>query len=220
MHVYNSIIVLKEILPVFPLNSVSENGSVIDKAMDLFIEREQRGDLKILATRFVESVLDITFHLNRPQLFGCTQEARICMVSQSNGSSYEGTLVFRLVHDGADIFFSRPTHLQLHPRLIQAQALPAIPGPDFRRPLAQVYVLIEIHQHCLRLLRQDPEPSLHPFLCSKTSTINLHPTPLNSRWTGKFLETLGIGHPSQSYQYTKARGCQAYKTRSQDQWSG
>ncbi|KAF4602377.1 THO complex subunit 2 [Pleurotus pulmonarius] len=52
MHVYNSIIVLKEILPVFPLNSVSENGSVIDKAMDLFIEREQRGDLKILATSY------------------------------------------------------------------------------------------------------------------------------------------------------------------------
>lgn len=65
--------------------------------MDLFIEREQRGDLKILATRYVESVLDITFHLNRPQLFGCPQEAGICMVGESNGSSYEGILILYFV---------------------------------------------------------------------------------------------------------------------------
>ena len=49
MHVYNAIIVLKEILDVFPLASVLDVGSSIDAAMDRFIETEERGDLKILA---------------------------------------------------------------------------------------------------------------------------------------------------------------------------
>lgn len=102
---------------------------------------------------------------------------------------------------------------------MQARALLAIPGPDFRRLLAQVYVPIEIHRHYLRRRRRGHGLSPHPFLCNKTLTINLHPIPLNSRWTGEFPETFSIGHPSQSYQHTKARGSQAYKTRSQDQWS-
>jgi THO complex subunit 2 len=49
MHVYNAIVVLKEILDVFPLASVLDVGSSIDVAMDRFIETEERGDLKILA---------------------------------------------------------------------------------------------------------------------------------------------------------------------------
>lgn len=49
MHVYNAIIVLKEMLPVFPLAEVShETGSTLDQAMDKFLETEERGDLKIL----------------------------------------------------------------------------------------------------------------------------------------------------------------------------
>ena len=53
MHVYNGIIVLKEILPVFPLIKMAEHGSVscgvvIDHAIDQFLEKEERGDLKIL----------------------------------------------------------------------------------------------------------------------------------------------------------------------------
>lgn len=48
MHVYNAIIVLKEILPVFPLAACAENGSLIDQVMQTFLEKEERGDLKIL----------------------------------------------------------------------------------------------------------------------------------------------------------------------------
>jgi THO complex subunit 2 len=49
MHLYNSIVVSKEILDVFPLISVDEAGIGISAAMDRLIETEDRGDLKILA---------------------------------------------------------------------------------------------------------------------------------------------------------------------------
>jgi len=49
MHVYNAIIVMKEILDVFPLSSVNESGPAISAAMERFAENEERGDLKILA---------------------------------------------------------------------------------------------------------------------------------------------------------------------------
>lgn len=48
MHVYNAIIVLKEILPVFPLAAVTDIGPVLDQVMQSFLEKEERGDLKIL----------------------------------------------------------------------------------------------------------------------------------------------------------------------------
>ena len=47
MHVYNAIIIM-EILPVFPLASVTDTGAAIDGAMDKLLETEDRGDLKIL----------------------------------------------------------------------------------------------------------------------------------------------------------------------------
>lgn len=53
MHVYNAIIVLKEILPVFPLASVHPCGGDINEAVDRLLEREQRGDLKILGKAWV-----------------------------------------------------------------------------------------------------------------------------------------------------------------------
>jgi len=54
MHVYNAIIVLKEILPVFPVATVgAECGPQLDKAMDQFLEKEERGDLKILGKAWV-----------------------------------------------------------------------------------------------------------------------------------------------------------------------
>lgn len=50
MHVYNAIIVLKEILPVFPLSAVIElTGPPLNQVIETFIEKEERGDLKILA---------------------------------------------------------------------------------------------------------------------------------------------------------------------------
>lgn len=53
MHVYNAIIVLKEILPVFPLGAVAEVGVSINAAMDHLLEKEERGDLKILGKAYV-----------------------------------------------------------------------------------------------------------------------------------------------------------------------
>ncbi|PFH52601.1 hypothetical protein AMATHDRAFT_74079 [Amanita thiersii Skay4041] len=56
MHVYNAIIVLKEVLPVFPLASVTDTGAAIDTAMDKLLETEERGDLKILGRAYSASL--------------------------------------------------------------------------------------------------------------------------------------------------------------------
>lgn len=49
MHVYNTIIVLKEILPVFPVAAASGTaGYGLATAIDRLLETEERGDLKIL----------------------------------------------------------------------------------------------------------------------------------------------------------------------------
>jgi THO complex subunit 2 len=57
MHVYNTIIVLKEILPVFPVAAVDEIGGLhLEAAMNKFIQQEERGDLKILGNSLVISL--------------------------------------------------------------------------------------------------------------------------------------------------------------------
>ena len=53
MHVYNTIVVLKEILPVFPLVAVTETGPQLDRAIQECLETEERGDLKILMRAYV-----------------------------------------------------------------------------------------------------------------------------------------------------------------------
>jgi THO complex subunit 2 len=53
MHVYNAIIVMKEILPVFPLADVLDTGASLDSAIDRWVETEERGDLKILGRAYV-----------------------------------------------------------------------------------------------------------------------------------------------------------------------
>ncbi len=54
MHVYNAIIVLKEILPLFPVSSVHEiSGMMLSRAIEKFLEKEERGDLKILGRAYV-----------------------------------------------------------------------------------------------------------------------------------------------------------------------
>lgn len=52
MHVYNAIIVMKEILPVFPLAAVFDTGASLDSAIDRLLETEERGDLKILGRAY------------------------------------------------------------------------------------------------------------------------------------------------------------------------
>ena len=49
MHVYNAIVVLKEILPVFPLSITGSKGFRVFAAITSLLEKEERGDLKILA---------------------------------------------------------------------------------------------------------------------------------------------------------------------------
>lgn len=57
MHVYNAIIVLKEILPVFPLSAVIDlTGPPLNQVIETFIEKEERGDLKILARAYHASL--------------------------------------------------------------------------------------------------------------------------------------------------------------------
>lgn len=50
MHVYNAVLVLKEIIEVFPIAAVNEVvGSSIDLEIQKLVQSEERGDLKILA---------------------------------------------------------------------------------------------------------------------------------------------------------------------------
>jgi THO complex subunit 2 len=64
MHVYNAIIVLKEILPVFPLSAVMDlTGPPLNQVIETFIEKEERGDLKILARAYVFCLI-LTTQLN------------------------------------------------------------------------------------------------------------------------------------------------------------
>lgn len=54
MHVYNAVLVLKEIINVFPIAAVNEVvGSSIDHVMKKLADNEERGDLKILAKAYV-----------------------------------------------------------------------------------------------------------------------------------------------------------------------
>lgn len=50
MHVYNAVLIMKEIIDVFPLASVNEvAGSNLGRVMQRLVQHEERGDLKILA---------------------------------------------------------------------------------------------------------------------------------------------------------------------------
>lgn len=50
MHIHNAIVVLQEILPVFPVGSINAAcGPVISEALTKCINNERREDLKILA---------------------------------------------------------------------------------------------------------------------------------------------------------------------------
>jgi hypothetical protein len=53
MHISNAILVLKEILPVFPLGVIQNStGGLLDSALQGLLAREKRGDIKILATSY------------------------------------------------------------------------------------------------------------------------------------------------------------------------
>ncbi|KAG8827201.1 THO complex subunit 2, partial [Serendipita sp. 399] len=53
MSVSNAILILKEILPVFPLREINRGtGAVLDEALQSLLATEKRGDIKILATSY------------------------------------------------------------------------------------------------------------------------------------------------------------------------
>ncbi|KAI0722891.1 transcription factor/nuclear export subunit protein 2-domain-containing protein [Earliella scabrosa] len=57
MHVYNTIIVLKQILPVFPVSYVNDFiGNSLSRAIEKFVDKEERGDLKILGRAYFASL--------------------------------------------------------------------------------------------------------------------------------------------------------------------
>ena len=57
MHVYNAIIVLKEVLPVFPVAAASGTaGYSLVTVLDRLLEKEERSDLKILARAYHASL--------------------------------------------------------------------------------------------------------------------------------------------------------------------
>ncbi|KAH9943361.1 transcription factor/nuclear export subunit protein 2-domain-containing protein [Epithele typhae] len=57
MHVYNTIILLKEILPVFPVAAIHDiSGLWVSSAIEKLLENETRGDLKILARAYHASL--------------------------------------------------------------------------------------------------------------------------------------------------------------------
>lgn len=57
MHVYNSLVVLKEILPMFPIASVYDlAGPTLQFAIDRLNEKEKRGDLKIFGGAYASGL--------------------------------------------------------------------------------------------------------------------------------------------------------------------
>ena len=95
MHVYNAIIVLKEILPVFPLSAVIDlTGPPLNQVIETFIEKEERGDLKILARAYVAHQFPVVgvSHLitNRLQLPCQSQKARTSLGSRKSADQSEG----------------------------------------------------------------------------------------------------------------------------------
>jgi THO complex subunit 2 len=86
MHVYNAIIVLKEILPVFPLSAVIDlTGPPLNQVIETFIEKEERGDLKILARAYVVRQFPVgVSHLitNRPVIMPVSKSENISGLPQ------------------------------------------------------------------------------------------------------------------------------------------
>lgn len=57
MHVYNSLTVLKEILPMFPIAAVHEAaGPTLQLAIDRFLEKEKRNDLKVFGSAYASGL--------------------------------------------------------------------------------------------------------------------------------------------------------------------
>ncbi|KAJ7755620.1 transcription factor/nuclear export subunit protein 2-domain-containing protein [Mycena maculata] len=71
MRVYNTIIVLKEILPVFPLADISpDTGGLLNQAIEKFLETEERDNLKILGRAYSASLKKRESYWAKPKAAG------------------------------------------------------------------------------------------------------------------------------------------------------
>nr|GAT53854.1 predicted protein [Mycena chlorophos] len=81
MRIYNSIVMLKEILPVFPLAAVvSETGTSLVQTMETFVQNEQRDNLKILGTSYLQQ-------LNKRESYWSKAPAKSAVKTSSAASS-------------------------------------------------------------------------------------------------------------------------------------
>ncbi|KIY45922.1 hypothetical protein FISHEDRAFT_76157 [Fistulina hepatica ATCC 64428] len=103
MHVYNAIIVLKEVLPVYPLADVNAfAGSEIDGYIDTLLENEQRGDLKVLGRAYSASLKKCRSRWEQPATNGVVGKSP----APPNGSSV--TPLSKPTSDGASARPSTP----------------------------------------------------------------------------------------------------------------
>ncbi|KAH8830615.1 transcription factor/nuclear export subunit protein 2-domain-containing protein [Flagelloscypha sp. PMI_526] len=71
IHVYNSIIVLKELLPVFPLFDVAGlAGPYLYMELKQFLEKEDRGDLKVIARAYIAGLEKRRSFWEKPRVSG------------------------------------------------------------------------------------------------------------------------------------------------------
>ncbi len=76
MHVYNAIVMMKELLPVFPSASVHDTaGMQIDAVIEKFLEKEERADLKILGMSYQAGLKRRESHWGMP-----SKPAKVCMI--------------------------------------------------------------------------------------------------------------------------------------------
>ncbi|KAI0047273.1 hypothetical protein FA95DRAFT_1664524 [Auriscalpium vulgare] len=100
MHVYNAIIVLKEILPVFPSGAVSDSfGKNLNTVMEDFIQKEERGDLKILARAYHASLK------KRESFWAVTPKSQVSKVKHLD---LQMVLSFIYLQTNAAVVSSRP----------------------------------------------------------------------------------------------------------------
>ena len=82
MHVYNAIVVMKELLPVFPVASVYDSAGVqVDAVIEKFLKEEERADLKILGMSYQAGLK------KREPLWALPTKPKVC------------TFLFNFVHD-------------------------------------------------------------------------------------------------------------------------
>ncbi|KAH9899792.1 transcription factor/nuclear export subunit protein 2-domain-containing protein [Cubamyces lactineus] len=160
MHIYNAIIVLKEILPVFPIAAINEfGGANLARAIERFLEKEERGDLKILGRAYYASLKKREPIWAAPHPIPIVSGlASVCIKTDARVLQCRWSLLPPRLE----------RRLPLHQLLLQTRnpsmALPQHPMAQRNRPRSPVVVLHQRHQRHRRLKRrQCPQESRLPL---------------------------------------------------------